>query len=497
MGKLVKYAFYAFLISIPFGTRILLYQFTTGFDEYEAVFLYASDILMVLFLAAFFWHRGRECYGLIPAGGGQARLSALGGNERMTILALMVFVLMAAVSIFLATIPGLAVYNFARLILLAITALAVGGVLRMGAVKFSGILAVLAGLAVIQSLVGILQFIWQEGLGLMRLGEPLIGPNVIGSAKIIAEGGKVLRAYGTLPHPNVFGAFMVVGLLAILYLWLEETNNKKETNESLDTINSNHRPIPAEGGQARLSASGGNKSITIHDALLAAGLFSVFLGLVFSFSRSAWLVAGLAMSLVIGRSLIVLEYRRRAMEVFAILLSIGAIFLFAFQSFIFPRAQISLGEPAVTQRISYNDIGFYLIKNNLLGVGIGNQVLYSVKSEVYKNAGMDQVWQWQPIHNIYLLMATEIGVVGLAAFLIFIFSILISGFLVVSRSSSVVLPVMLLALLLLGLFDHYLWTLQPGRLMLWLTIGLVIGLKADVSVGSPTPKGVGVPQDKL
>ena len=32
----------------------------------------------------------------------------------------------------------------------------------------------------------------------------------------------------------------------------------------------------------------------------------------------------------------------------------------------------------------------------------------------------------------------------------------------------------LVSLLVFGLFDHFLWTIQPGRLMLWVVIGIAV-----------------------
>ncbi|MEK7654044.1 MAG: O-antigen ligase family protein [Patescibacteria group bacterium] len=435
-----KYFFYAFLISIPLGARVLLYQFTAGFNEYEAVFLYVSDALMLLFLIA--W----------------AKHSHILKNVRMLVgenKLLCAFLGLALISVAVAFSKPLAIYNFVRLVLLAMMALATAKLLKIGAVKFENILAVIVASSVVQSLVGIGQFIKQESLGLARLGEPVIGPNVGGAAKIIAEGGKVLRAYGTLPHPNVLAAFLVIGLLAILYFLLRP----------IDKTDPSYRPIRA------------NKSITIRDGLLVIGLFIIILGLVFSFSRSAWLVGAIFIGAFLIWALFHKEYRQRAAQISVILLSILLISIFYFHSFILPRAQVSPSEPAVTQRIGYNDIAISLIKNNFPGVGIGNQVLYSVKNEVYKNAGMTQVWQWQPVHNIYLLIGAEIGILGLAAFLIFITAILVSSikYQVLSHNSSFVIPlIMLMALLALGLFDHFLWTLQPGRLIFWLVIGIVL-----------------------
>ncbi len=91
---------------------------------------------------------------------------------------------------------------------------------------------------------------------------------------------------------------------------------------------------------------------------------------------------------------------------------------------------------------------------------------------------MNQVWQWQPIHNIYLLMASETGILGLIVFLIFITKLLIAKvkFILKNKNSEILAVVMMFfSLLGFGLFDHFLWTLQPGRLMLWLVLGIMLG----------------------
>ena len=42
------------------------------------------------------------------------------------------------------------------------------------------------------------------------------------------------------------------------------------------------------------------------------------------------------------------------------------------------------------------------------------------------------------------------------------------------------LLILLVSVLFLGLFDHFLWTLQQGQLMFWLTLGLVGFLTSKV-----------------
>lgn len=396
-----KFFFYVLLISLPLGTRFLVYQFTIGFHEYESIFIYLSDVLMILFLTTF--------------------LPTTIPWSSLRPVAILLF--LAAISIFSAFSIGLAIYNFIRLALLVLFTLSTAKILKTGIVKLENVFAILAGLAVFQSILGILQFIKQSSFGLGILGEPFLDTETGGIAKIVVGGAKILRAYGTFPHPNVLAAFLILGLCALLYFWIR-------------------------------------KPSIIH----GLGMFTVLLGLLFAFSRTAWVIAAIVL---VGT---IIYYRNWKLAV--LIAAILAVFLSAFNPYIFPRAQISASEPSVSYRLEYNKLALDLIKQNPLGVGIGNQVLYSVKNEIYQKFGMDQVWQWQPVHNIYLLIASEVGILGLLAFLIFLSRIII-------HNSLFIIPtLMLLALLLFGLVDHFLWTLQPGRLMLWLIIGILMGVSS-------------------
>ncbi len=419
------------VFSLPFGTRILLGQFTVGFHEYEAVFLYASDILMVLFLFS------------------AAIYSNVLENIRIDLrgVALIILLLAAAFSVIFAYSMGLAVYNFIRLALLLLVALAIGQLIRNGVLKIKTIFAVIGVSAVFQSLIGIAQFFKQSSLGLGILGESVLGPTIGGAAKIIVEGAPILRAYGTLPHPNVLGAFLTLGLLGLCYLFSRNYENirKYEIKDISRTTLRDYIIVVLRQAQ-RL--------------IIPIGIFIVMLGLVLTFSRSAWLITGIITLIVI---IIARNWK------LAVLVSAIALILFSILNpYILSRAKVFSREPAVSYRLAYNQLGLNLIKNNLLGVGIGNQVLHSVKNGVYQQFGMNEVWQWQPVHNVYLLIATEIGIVGLLAFLFFVSRLVILNF------NFLILNSMFVSLLLFGLADHFLWTLQPGRLMLWLVIGILL-----------------------
>lgn len=442
--------FYLLLLALPLGTRKLLHQFTPGFQEYEAVFLYLSDIFLLLVVGSFF-------FGLFT---GRRRLP----NYLITqLLFITVFLLAAFGSVFLAYSKGLAIYNFVRLVLLVGFAFAAAKFVRERN-NLAKVLAIITVLAIAQSLIGFLQFREQGSIGLKILGESPIAAADGGTSKIVVEGVKIVRAYGTFPHPNILSAFLLLGLVSLCYLYLK--NDRPLYAGLYDSPRSAHynfrRFMKSRHLYFRL--------------LLAAGIFLVLLGLALTFSRSAWAIATLVFAILVTlySSLVTSQGVRPILRLSFLLvtcyLSLVAILGWA----ILPRAQISPSEPAVTARLSYNKLGADLVKNHPFGVGIGNQVFHSVRNGVYQKLGMDKVWQWQPIHNLYLLVGAEIGWMGFLGFIGFLLVIIWQNFRNGLNLERLTVFLLLGSLMAFGLADHFLWTIEQGRLMLWLAIGLAM-----------------------
>ena len=434
--------FYLFLITIPFGARILIYQFTPEFHEYEAAFLYASDILLVLFLGVWVFH------------------SYVLKNVRMKFKRrwpLVIFLFLSFGSIFFAFSKGLAIYSFVRLVLLILFALATAKIIREGMVKIEHILAIIAGSAVFQAMIAFLQFAKQSSLGLKFLGESVLGSDVSGAAKIAVDGVKILRAYGTFPHPNVLAAFLLMGLFSLYYLWLKTDAKFLNANDTKKSI---------------------SRKLTFVSVILVSAIFVVLAGLILTFSRTAWVVGGLLTLFSLAYFIFLPQYRRAASVLSLMIVASSFALAVVFSPYIRVRAAVSQTEPAVVYRLSYNKMALDIIKKNPFGVGIGNQVLYSVKNGIYQKFGMDQPWQWQPAHNIYFLIASEVGLLGLFVFLIFVAKLVISNWKLRDKLLLITAYQLLFTLLLFGFVDHFLWTLQPGRLMLWLIIGILIGVSS-------------------
>ncbi len=109
-------------------------------------------------------------------------------------------------------------------------------------------------------------------------------------------------------------------------------------------------------------------------------------------------------------------------------------------------------------------------KSPVIGVGAGSFILELANSAV-PGAPIE------PAHNLVLLVTAELGIAGF----VLILGITISLVLKIIRSDSrgsILAGALLTGLGIIGLFDHYYWTLAPGRIM----FGLVLGLWAGQAV---------------
>ena len=133
------------------------------------------------------------------------------------------------------------------------------------------------------------------------------------------------------------------------------------------------------------------------------------------------------------------------------------------------RATISSQDEAVVMRIYYNKESLKS-RGNLFGIGLGNFVNWFMANDPYRPK-----WFYQPVHNIYLLVYSETGLAGIISFVLFLF-FLIKKFINETKLKSMQeysILIMASSLLFIGLFDHYLLTLQQGRFMFWLTLALL------------------------
>ncbi|MEK7512993.1 MAG: O-antigen ligase family protein [Patescibacteria group bacterium] len=424
----------AFFFSLPFGTKKFLFSFPFSFSnvyigEYTSAFLFGTDLLLIACVVLAF------------------------ARYRAELLALLVrfwqpvlFVALAALSLFLASYPALGFYTLIRLALVVLAAFALAAFLRGGALSLRAVAATLATSSALQAVIGIGQFIRGKSVGLTLLGEPVIAEATKGVGHVVIGGGEFLRALGTMPHANILAGFLVLGLGCFCYLFLTR------------------RP-----GDIRTFI------------VIVAGIIIVTVGLVVTFSRSGWITALILLVAALAAGMKRRETRARALELLATLALIGVFLAFTLGWAILPRAGFAPGEGSVAHRYLYDLIGLDIIFHHPFGVGMGNQLLRTVDEGWYALRGLEHWWEWQPIHNLYLMVATEVGIPGLAAFLWFLGALVLStrSFRGEGNIEADLVAVLLGSLLIFGLFDHFLWDLQAGRLLLWSVVGILMGIYRD------------------
>jgi O-antigen ligase len=98
------------------------------------------------------------------------------------------------------------------------------------------------------------------------------------------------------------------------------------------------------------------------------------------------------------------------------------------------------------------------------------------ETEILQNTVPD--WLFQPVHNIYLLIASENGIFAALFFLAFLAMIFYPAIDSLRNGEVIfILYLMFLSFCIISLTDHFFWTLQQGRLMFWLAAGILSGLR--------------------
>jgi O-antigen ligase len=295
------------------------------------------------------------------------------------------------------------------------------------------IVAVLAAGLLWNSLLAFAQVALQHDVGLRFLGEFALDPSRSGVSIVQAEGVRWLRPYGLLPHPNVLGGFLAVGLLAAL-AWV----------------------LDSRRGHWLMGLS-----------LLLPGLWALLL----TFSRSAWLgfAAGgvAALPLLIRGRLLRRALRGQTLITLGLVVVVGALFILSYSPFLLSRSGIS--EESVERR-SLSDRSVYaafavmaINERPITGVGIGNfpwRASYYLQFTNFDLRG-------EPVHQVFLLAWAELGLAGFALTI----AALIGGIEAALRREMDVARVALLAgalaLTVAGLFDHYPWTLLQFQAAWW------------------------------
>ncbi|MFA6047465.1 MAG: O-antigen ligase family protein [Parcubacteria group bacterium] len=334
----------------------------------------------------------------------------------------------------------------------------------------------------IQSAIGIIQVLIQRSIGLSVLGESMIAPNIPGVAKIVfhlprlavfgeAGGERYIRAYGLFPHPNILGGYLLLSIiLTLLYLKLFHPPRLAETRRR-------------EAGVEQFEFLRGGTILVGYVRLLQVILYAVLalqvFALILSFSKSA--ILGLFVALLYiyvprGTSEVVTGWNNSRLRIailsILIIISLG---LLANQDL-----DRNL-EQSFQERLTYLNVSRgTILANPVLGVGIG-QFVWNMQR--YALVPLE-VWQFQPVHNVFLLIWSELGIIGLGLFIYWLYKVFTAKPILSNDNTYLSIDIslryfkgILLGFIFIMLFDHYFWDIQQGSLMLWIILGFIAGMK--------------------
>jgi len=292
-----------------------------------------------------------------------------------------------------------------------------------------------------QAVLAIIQYRTGENLGLRFLGEQAIVGQMLG--------GMISRATGTIGHPNTLAYFFEI----LLPLTLAMTLIEKKTSLKL-----------------------------WHFSAFALGM----VGIVTTLSRAAWLTLPVSLPLVF-----ILVLRRRIFRVHTVILvAVFAVFAVMFIYAYYPTIQKRFyyeDYGSARSRIPLNQAALSIIKQfPLTGIGVNN---FAPAFKKYDISGGSRILRGYShvVHNMYLLVGGEMGILGLLAFIWMFLAVFLAAFRARNRvdewQSAVLVGVSagLLAQMIHGLFD-------PGYRMLMSLSTLVytfFGLAGAVSLMKP------------
>ena len=517
---LSKLFFYALVLLLPFNINRAYFTETSFFFGYHifyhTIFIYLTDILICVLILSWLYEicvsqkhdplptstrlgeagnppyfKGEEKPTMTPP------LKVRGGCEGLfhkiytsisqdvLIKSTMVFWLILGISITISQKPLLSFYGFVKISEFLLVFLYMKQNIRFTEIRTTLWLIVTG--AVIQSVIGILQYFDQHSLGFQHFGETFFTSGMKGIAEFythslisvkylrfdeIMAGGKdfipIIRPYGTFPHPNLLGAFLFVGLLASISLIYAKS---RQTTPPPVSSPLKGEEFPSLAVSAEASGGGWEgrgrervKSIS-REIFLALSLILISTGLTLTFSRTVWLVTVLALVILFilsrfhrNRVFARMETAQRETgNQFYLpgrLLVIILLLLIAFSTnwFLFgkqikdriyppPREGARMGEvldESIRDRQLFDSAAWREIKDNpVFGVGLRNFVVALAQipsdngmAEKYPRPFMDGKLLphlHQPAHNIYLLLLAETGILGLGAFLWVLYGILKRG----------------------------------------------------------------------
>jgi hypothetical protein len=498
--------FYGFLITFTLSIRKVLFFYPIGgqFNEWTGAYLYLSDIFLSLTLII---------WTTIILHNDNIKLSIVSTKlwlKKATILLPLILITWSFTSILWAENQNIALFRAIKLLEFYLLYLYViyriipppkecssWNILRGKHGTFlKHVFRIIIALGFIQALIGISQFIIQHSIGVFWLKESLISPNIDGVAKIMFHGDKFIRTYGLFQHPNILGGFLLVSVI-MTWAYFNSFHSKQ-----ISQLTEKSKNLIRETTIFRSLDKPACRQAQLRMTLLIA---IQIIALILTFSKSAILAFVISFGYIWLKNKDLFHMK----QIFGKLITGLIILILGLYSL-----GLNFGEnleKSYGDRLSQFEIWKSTTQDGdiLFGSGIGSY-MFHVK-HMFPNL---IAWQYQPIHNVYLLILAELGFVGLFVFALFLLKLLkadrnvppqkecstpegmfhmehLTGQawnILRGRHETFLFKGILFGFIFIMLFDHYLWDIQQGQIMLWLILGFLAGFQLQNQIPQSNSK---------
>ncbi len=288
------------------------------------------------------------------------------------------------------------------------------------------------------SMIGLWQSFTQTSFDSTWLGMAAHHARDAGVSVVETASGRHLRAYGTLPHPNVLGAYAAAGLVAVLALATEAQKLRRFL-------------LPLA-------------------AVLAAALVATF-------SRSAWLAALVAAGFALAVPRAVDKAARRRLRPVLAAAVLAAAVVAAFSMPVLTArltAEGRLEAKSIEERTSSIAEGYEIMTRYVsMGTGVGNYL-----PTAFLEFGFpEDPFAVQPPHFAPLLVGAELGFFGLAILLGFVVAWWFDAVWLMRRARSprvAIAAALPIVVIVAACFDHFPYDLFAGTLLTGALFGLFL-----------------------
>lgn len=297
---------------------------------------------------------------------------------------------------------------------------------------------------IFQTIISVLQLTTNKSLGLFFLGESQFDDSLYYIAKTMFGGEMRVRAYGTFPHPNVLAAFAIISIAVIANdLFISIIKNKV----GVLNIKLIFKVITISGSLLTLYLT---QSRTVLFSLASSLVLLTMLGFIKSFGLKKTLIAFPSILLLLFIPLSTF-YKERFMSL------------------------LSYDRSSYINRVELTNIVFESIAKDrvtlIFGMGPGGFLEYHSINNPIKTSFTFII---EPVHNVFLLILSEFGFIGLLILIVYIINFIIKIFIKPKDFKELIIFVFLTPYLFFALnLDHYLITLKQGVGLFAIVISLL------------------------